>query len=179
MSSFCYRCRIFIQPAHSECAGIDREFGAEESFAALFTVCSLSLIFLTSPFTIVFTEMRVMNGGMSEVGFVDPHDPTGATQTSPSSLAFNRHVFAVIYASQPTNSFSERVVSHANRAACEALIIPTQSHATSLLFRFFPSPTAPSNRFSALLKHSFRRYFAERRNIRTAASSSLSVCVIC
>lgn len=65
-------------------------------------------------------EMRVMNGGMSEVGFVDPHDPT------------------VIYASQPANTFSERVISHTNRAA----------------------------------------YFAERRNIRTAASSSLTVCVI-
>jgi hypothetical protein len=36
--------------------------------------------------------MRVMNGSISEVGFVDPHDPTGGRQTlhSPSIVTFRQ-----------------------------------------------------------------------------------------
>ena len=35
-------------------------------------------MFIAKPSITHFVEMRVMNGGLSEVGFVDPHDPTSA-----------------------------------------------------------------------------------------------------
>jgi len=87
-----------------------------------------------------FVEMRVMNGGLSEVGFVDPHDPTSAVPAISycshficCNPPFVRHAFAVIYASQPTNSFSERVVTHTNRAAFVPpfLLNPTHPHVVS------------------------------------------------
>ena len=43
-----------------------------------------------SGFLIQAAEMRVMSGGVSEVGFVDPHDPTGVNPAQPS------WIFAVI-----------------------------------------------------------------------------------
>jgi hypothetical protein len=36
------------------------------------------------------TEMRVINGGLSEVGFVDPHDPTGSLPAMPHLNHFIR-----------------------------------------------------------------------------------------
>lgn len=36
--------------------------------------------------------MRVMSGGLTEVGFVDPHDPTGA-EPLPYVCNFIRHSF--------------------------------------------------------------------------------------